>query len=99
MPSPEHLSRSELGARQGERLTDLLSRIYGRNGFYTRKLDAAGIRVEALRFPDDLPALPFTTKSELIADQAANPPWGTVLSEPIEHYTRYSQTSSTTGRP
>ena len=35
----------------------------------------------------------------MIADQAAHPPWGTALTEPIEHYTRYCQTSSTTGLP
>jgi phenylacetate-CoA ligase len=99
MPPLDRVDRGELSACQGERLTQLLSRIYGRNAFYTRKLDAAGIAVGALRFPDDLSKLPLTTKRELIADQATNPPWGTVLTEPIEHYTRYSQTSSTTGRP
>ena len=55
--------------------------------------------VDALRFPDDLATLPLTTKAELVADQAANPPWGTALTEPLERYTRYCQTSSTTGRP
>src|SRR5216684_6581945 len=99
MPSLDRLDRDELSARQGERLTQLLLRIHGQNAFYTRKLDAAGIRVKTLRFPDDLPQLPFTTKAELIADQASHPPWGTALTEPLEHYTRYSQTSSTTGRP
>jgi phenylacetate-CoA ligase len=44
-------------------------------------------------------SLPFTTKAELIADQDANPPWGSARTEPLEHYTRYHQTSSTTGRP
>ena len=34
-----------------------------------------------------------------MADQEQAPPWGTVLTEPVEHYTRYNQTSSTTGRP
>ena len=34
-----------------------------------------------------------------MADQAANPPWGTALSEPLSRYTRYCQTSSTTGQP
>ena len=43
--------------------------------------------------------LPLTTKRELVADQDAHPPWGTALTEPIDHYTRYCQTSSTTGRP
>jgi phenylacetate-CoA ligase len=81
------------------RLERLLKATYGRNRFYTRKFDAAGLRVESLRFPDDLKTLPFTTKSELVADQMESPPWGSALSEPIERYTRYCQTSSTTGRP
>jgi phenylacetate-CoA ligase len=81
------------------RLSQLLAAIYGRNQFYTRKLDAAGVQVGALRFPDDLAKLPLTTKAELAEDQAANPPWGTALTEPLERYTRYCQTSSTTGRP
>jgi phenylacetate-CoA ligase len=82
-----------------QRLSQLLDAIYERNPFYTRKLDAAGLDVRALRFPDDLRRLPLTTKAELAEDQAANPPWGTALTEPLERYTRYCQTSSTTGRP
>ena len=72
---------------------------HAHSAFYRRKLDAAGIDVARLRFPEDLPTLPLTTKAELVADQAANPPWGTVLTEPLERYTRYCQTSSTTGSP
>jgi phenylacetate-CoA ligase len=44
--------------------------------------------------------LPFTTKDELIADQAADPPYGTVLTYPLGRYNRLHQTSgTTTGRP
>ena len=82
-----------------DRLTQLIADIYGRNPFYTRKLDAAGIRPGQLRFPSDLSKLPVTTKQELVADQLASPPWGTNLTEPLNRYTRYSQTSSTTGSP
>jgi phenylacetate-CoA ligase len=81
------------------RLADLLAAIDGRNQFYTRKFQSAGIDIAALRFPDDLRRLPLTTKSELAADQAAHPPWGTALTAPLRRYTRYCQTSSTTGRP
>ncbi len=98
-PSVESLDRAALASLQGERLGRLLAQIYRRNSFYTRKLDDAGITAAALRFPRDLEKLPLTTKSELVADQAAHPPWGTALSEPIERYTRYCQTSSTTGSP
>jgi phenylacetate-CoA ligase len=86
-------------SQSADRLSGLISDIYGRNPFYTRKLDAAGIRPGQLRFPSDLPQLPVTTKAELVADQQASPPWGTNLTEPLEHYTRYNQTSSTTGSP
>ena len=99
MLTAERLDRGDLAAAQGRRLAQLLLAIYGRNPFYTRKLDQAGIDVRGLRLPEDLTTLPLTTKAELNADQAANPPWGTALTEPIEKYTRYCQTSSTTGRP
>ena len=101
IPQTERDDRSALAARQGRRLGELLASIYGRNEFYTRKLDAAGLgsRVASLRFPEDLTSLPLTTKAELVADQEALPPWGTVLTEPIDRYTRYNQTSSTSGRP
>ena len=95
----ERLDRDALTTAQGRRLALLISSIYRRNAFYTRKLDAAAVDVRDLRFPDDLARLPLTTKAELNADQEANPPWGTALTEPLERYTRYCQTSSTTGRP
>jgi phenylacetate-CoA ligase len=87
--------------RQGRRLARLLTTTYGRSLFYTRKLDSAGLgsRLGTLRFPEDLAALPLTTKAELVADQETTPPWGAVLTEPLDRYTRYNQTSSTTGRP
>jgi phenylacetate-CoA ligase len=101
-PSLETADRDTLAAWQAQRLGQLLIDIHGRNTFYTRKLDAAGVTLPALaslRWPEDLARLPLTTKAELIADQEAHAPWGTALTEPIEKYTRYCHTSSTTGRP
>ena len=95
----ECLDRDALTALQGERLARLLAAIHGRNTFYTRKFDEAGVDVAAVRWPDGLAGLPLTTKAELVADQQANPPWGTALTEPLDRYTRYCQTSSTTGSP
>src|SRR5262245_55436004 len=99
MPGTDRLDRRALSGSQAARLSALLARIYGRNAFYTRKLDRAGVRIEALGFPEDLVTLPTTTKAELVADQEQHPPWGTALTEPISNYTRYCQTSSTTGEP
>ena len=98
-PEAECRPRTALLAYQHRRLQTLLAAIHGRNRFYTRKLDEAGVRLGALRVPDDLQTLPLTTKHELAADQDAAPPWGTAHTEPIDRYTRYNQTSSTTGRP
>ncbi len=98
-PAAERQPRAALLERQGRRLAALLAAIDGRNPFYTRKLADAGVDPAAFRFPDDLTALPFTTRQELAADQDAHPPWGTNLTEPLDRYSRYHQTSSTTGRP
>ncbi len=93
-------ARGALAARQAERLRQLVARITepGGNAFYTRKLAAAGVDAAAVA-RGGVGALPFTTKAELIADQDANGPWGSAHTEPIAAYTRYHQTSSTTGRP
>ena len=98
-PKSECRPRTALLEHQHLRLTTLLSALHGRNRFYTRKLDDAGVRLDTLRLPDDFQTLPLTTKHELSADQDASPPWGTAYTEPLDCYTRYSQTSSTTGRP
>src|SRR5690606_36987346 len=67
--------------------------------FYARKFQEAGLDPAALEFPRDLARLPFTTKAELLASQAADPPFGAVLSEPPERYSRLHQTSGTSGTP
>jgi phenylacetate-CoA ligase len=98
-PPSECLDRRALEAHQAERLEHLLASVCGHNPFYTEKLKAAGIASGTLRLPEDLGKLPFTVKGELVADQAAHPPFGSKYTEPIERYTRYCQTSSTTGSP
>ncbi len=63
------------------------------NRFYAKRL-------HPVRTWDDFERLPFTTKRELVADQAAEPPFGTNLTYPLEHYVRLHQTSgSSGGRP
>ncbi|MES2696397.1 MAG: AMP-binding protein, partial [Verrucomicrobiota bacterium] len=42
---------------------------------------------------------PFTTKDELARDQTEHPPHGSTLTYPLERYTRFHQTSGTSGRP
>ena len=92
----EQLDRTRLAECQGRRLSELLRKIDGRNQFYTRKFREAGVDIAALRLPEEFSKLPVTTKAELNADQAANGPWGTGLTEPLGNYTRCCQTSSST---
>jgi phenylacetate-CoA ligase len=95
----DDLSREELARSQGERLADLLGAILPHNRFYARKFAAAGLATTAPAGRVDLGRLPFTTKAELQADQERHPPYGEVLTYPVERYSRYHQTSGTSGRP
>lgn len=52
-----------------------------------------------LRHGVALAELPFTTKQELVDDQAQHPPYGTNLTYPVETYVRIHQTSGTSGKP
>ena len=60
-----------------------------RNRFYAERLKSGQ------RFDE----LPFTTKQQLVDDQAKNPPFGTNLTYPVENYVRIHQTSGTAGKP
>ena len=81
-----------------DRLRDGLAEALPGNRFLARKL--AGFDPIALRTEDDFTRLPFTTKAELAADQAENPPYGTNLSFRPSRYVRLHQTSgTTTGHP
>lgn len=61
---------------------------------------AKGVTLAAVSSPDDFRRLPFTTKAELVADQAEHPPYGANRLDPPAAYCRLHQTSGTsTGRP
>lgn len=96
---PERMDRGEIEERQWTRLQALLRAVAGVNPFWTRKWQAAGVDVGAIRALGDLPRLPLTTKAELVADQADHPPYGTNLTYPLVEYSRLHQTSGTTGAP
>jgi phenylacetate-CoA ligase len=80
-------------------LRALLAEVVPKNPFYGRKLAAVGCSALPSSLADFTARFPFTTKAELVADQAANPPYGTNLTYPLTRYTRCHQTSGTTGTP
>jgi len=69
------------------------------NKFYSSKLAAESVTfdVPGLKYFSD--HFPFTLKPELVEDQRRHPPFGTNLTYPIECYTRFHQTSGTSGTP
>ena len=94
----ETMRRERLREWQGERLRSLLAELAA-NEFYQAKARAAGITLERIERIEDLASLPFTTKAELVEDQAARPPFGRLLTYPLSNYRYFHQTSGTTGRP
>jgi phenylacetate-CoA ligase len=75
-----------------DRLVALLAQAREGNAFQRARLGGAEVAGW-----DDVARLPLTTKDELLADQAANPPFGSNLTFPVERYTHLHQTSGTTG--
>ncbi|MFN3169031.1 MAG: phenylacetate--CoA ligase family protein [Phycisphaeraceae bacterium] len=81
-------------------LRALLRDVFAGNAFYRPILESAGLGdVDSITLDHFTRRVPLTTKAQLVEDQQAHPPYGTNLSFPIERYTRFCQTSGTTGRP
>lgn len=95
----ETAPRERLEVLQWQKLKNLLEVVVSRNPFYRRKFETYGVSVQQVHDLSDLSKLPFTTKTELQEDQEQHPPFGTNLSEPLENYVQYHQTTGTTGKP
>jgi phenylacetate-CoA ligase len=86
-------------AEQLARLRSLLAAILPANPFYRDKLGNCGLGPGVSSLEEFCERAPFTTKQELVEDQLRNPPYGTNLTYRLERYTRFCQTSGTTGAP
>ncbi|TWU13759.1 Phenylacetate-coenzyme A ligase [Symmachiella macrocystis] len=98
-PDPRSLTREEIRKIQSERLVEMLAEIIPQNSFWTTRLKEAGIDPATIKSVEDLPRLPTVTKAEILADQAAHPPYGSNLTYEFDAYSRLHQTSGTTGSP
>ena len=98
-PEMETASRDAMRKIQEEKFLEQVRHAYDNSPFYRKKFDDAGVKPDDVRSLDDIGKLPFTTKDELKADQAENPPWGNILAVPLEECLRVHSTSATTGRP
>ena len=98
-PEIETASLEMIRDIQFQKLRIVLEKAGRDNPFYRRKFQSHGVILEEIRDFDDIRKLPFVFKEEFQKDQEKNPPFGTNLSEPLENYVRYHQTTGTTGRP
>lgn len=93
--------RSEIESTQLEQLNSLLDEIREGNRFYRSRLEEAGVAdggsFATLREFTD--RIPFTSKMDLVWDREEFPPYGSNLTYPLQHYSRYCQSSGTTNAP
>src|SRR5436190_24352466 len=99
MPANCYPTRAALDAHQLEMLRSLMAELIPGNKFYTRKLAAEGVTFDVGSLKSFSQQVPFTTKIELTEDQRTTPAFGTNLTYPLACYTRYHQTSGTSGTP
>jgi phenylacetate-CoA ligase len=99
MAAGPHPSRAAIESGQLEQLRSLVAELFPGNSFYSQKYNAAGITFDVASLEDYSRRFPFTTKTELVEDQRAHPPFGSNLTFPLERYTRFNQTSGTAGTP
>lgn len=96
-PDPRlFIDRARLRACQWRKLRSIVLHLATTEGFYSRKFHENGIRVTSMnRIEDFVQQMPFTHKAELLEDRLLHPPFGSNLTRPFEHYTRFCQTSGT----
>jgi phenylacetate-CoA ligase len=92
-------SAEQLRSLQLERLRTLVHAVLPANPFYTRKFAAADLAPGLASLSEFTAHFPFTTKLELVEDQLRHPPYGANLTFAPDRYTRFHQTSGTTGKP
>ena len=92
-------SRDEIHAHQLRELRKLLAAVAAGNRFYRPRLERACLTGDLTSLDDFFQRMSLTRKEEIVADQQAAPPYGSNLSFPITAYSRFSQTSGTSGVP
>lgn len=82
--------------RQWERLRALLDTVQTTNPFHRKRLMNMSA---AISLEDYVRRCPLMTKRLLVQDRENFPPYGSNHTYPLENYTRFCQTSGTTGPP
>ncbi|MTI59891.1 MAG: phenylacetate--CoA ligase [Firmicutes bacterium] len=90
----ECMPREELSRWQGEKLREMVERVYHNVPFYRQKMQELNVIPEDIQGVEDLKKLPFTTKQDL----RDNYPYG-LFAVPASEIVRVHASSGTTGKP
>ena len=90
----DFLDRSQLEAIQLKRLQAIVAHAYKNSLFYTKAMDALGVKPQDIQSLKDIVKLPFTQKTDL----RDNYPYG-LNAVPQEEIVRLHASSGTTGKP
>ncbi|QTL97169.1 AMP-binding protein [Iocasia frigidifontis] len=90
----ECMPREELSRWQGEKLHEMVERVYHNVPFYRQKMQELNVIPEDIQGVEDLKKLPFTTKQDL----RDNYPYG-LFAVPASEIVRVHASSGTTGKP
>lgn len=97
VPKEEQLDHSGLLRLQVDKLRRLIDVVTRQESFWAKKL--ANVSPDAQDVTSLLQRIPLTSRSELESDQASHPPFGTLPTFDVSRYTRYHQTSGSSGVP
>ncbi|MFW5982242.1 MAG: phenylacetate--CoA ligase family protein [Halanaerobiaceae bacterium] len=90
----ETMPREEMRKLQGEKLREMVERVYHNVPFYRKKMQEMGVLPEDINTIEDLRHLPFTTKQDL----RDNYPYD-LFAAPMSEVVRVHASSGTTGKP
>jgi phenylacetate-CoA ligase len=97
-PEVELLTASEVHALQLKLLQETVERAYHTNAFFGPRYRAAGIDPGDIRTLDDIRRLPIVRKDDILADIAAQPPYGTRLQADTSEIVNVVESSGTSRR-
>lgn len=98
-PALDRLEPDELRKLQGDRLGLMLRYAADATPFWRDRLGDLAGKDGPYDWLDALRRMPFTTKSDLLADQADHPPFGSYVATERQSWVRFFATSGTTGVP
>ena len=93
-PHYESMDREKLTKIQGERLGELVDRVYRRVPFYRKRMDEKGVKPRDINHVSDITKLPFLTKD----DMRDVYPFKLLAVDPID-IVEVHTSSGTTGKP